>query len=71
MGVGGIAEEIDRRSLEDQAEVKSLAVTLREALRTAADAAPTGIDLGRLEAAPVQLDQICGSARALFSWPSI
>jgi hypothetical protein len=53
-----IAEEIDRQSLEDRADVKKLAVALSEALRTAALAGPTGIDLGRLEAARVQLGEI-------------
>jgi hypothetical protein len=53
-----IAEEIDRQSPEDQAEIRRLAVALSEALRNAAHAGPVGIDIGRLEAARVQLAEI-------------
>jgi hypothetical protein len=55
---GVIAEEIDRQSLGDRADIKRLAVALNEALRSAAPAGPVGIDLGRLEAARVQLEAI-------------
>jgi hypothetical protein len=50
-----IAEEIDRQSPEDQADIKRLAAALSEALRNAAHAGPIGIDVGRLETARVQL----------------
>jgi hypothetical protein len=50
-----IAEKIDRQSPADQADIKTLAVVLNEALRNAAHAGPIGIDIGRLEAARVQL----------------
>jgi hypothetical protein len=53
-----IAEEIDKRSPEDQADIKRLAVALSEALRNAARTGPIGIDIGRLEAARVQLAAI-------------
>lgn len=50
-----IAEEIDKQSPADQADIKSLAGALSEALRNAAHAGPIEIDVGRLEAARVQL----------------
>jgi hypothetical protein len=53
-----IAEEIDRQSPQDQAEIKTLVATLSEALRDAAHANPIGIDVGRLEAARVQLGEL-------------
>jgi hypothetical protein len=53
-----ITEEIDRQSPEDQAAIKKLAIALIEALRNAAHAGPIGIDVGRLEAARVQLTAI-------------
>ena len=53
-----IAEEIDKQSPADQANIKTLAIALNEALRNAAQAGPIGIDIGRLEAARVQLAAI-------------
>jgi hypothetical protein len=53
-----IAEEIDRQSPEDQADIQKLAIALNDALRNAARAGPIGIDIGRLEAARVQLAAI-------------
>jgi hypothetical protein len=53
-----IAEEIDRQSPADQADIKTLTIALNEALRNAAHAAPIGIDIGRLEVARVQLAAI-------------
>ena len=50
-----IAEEIDKQSPADQVDIKKLAIALNEALRNAAQAGPIGIDIGRLEAARVQL----------------
>jgi hypothetical protein len=50
-----IAEEIDRQSPEDQADIQKLAIALNDALRNAARAGPIGIDIGRLDAARVQL----------------
>jgi hypothetical protein len=53
-----IAGEIDRQSREDQADIKRLAMALSEVLRNAAHAGPIGIDVGRLEAAGVELAAI-------------
>ena len=53
-----IAEEIDKQSPADQADIKKLAIALNEALRNAAQAGPIGIDIGRLEAARIQLAAI-------------
>ena len=53
-----IAEEIDKQSPADKANIKMLAIALNEALRSAAQAGPIGIDIGRLEAARVQLAAI-------------
>jgi hypothetical protein len=53
-----IAEEIDKQSPVDHAEIKALTIALNDALRKAAQAAPIGIDIGRLEAARVQLTAI-------------
>jgi hypothetical protein len=50
-----IAEEIDRQSTEDRADIQKLAIALNEALRNAARSGPIGIDIGRLEAGRVQL----------------
>jgi hypothetical protein len=50
-----VAEKIDQQSPEDQAEIKTLALALNEALRNAANMSPIGIDIGEIEAASVAL----------------
>lgn len=61
-----IAEEIDKQPAEDQAEIKKLALALNQTLQDAARAAPIGIDIGRLEAARVQLAAIRVSQGVAF-----
>jgi len=50
-----VAEKIDQQSPEDQAEIKTLALALNEALRNAANMSPTGIDVGKIDAAQIAL----------------
>ncbi len=51
-----VAETINRQSPSDLAEVRTLALALNEALSEAARSGAMGIDVGRLEAAQVQLE---------------
>jgi hypothetical protein len=53
-----VAEKIDRQSPDELAEVRTLVLMLNDALREAAKAGAAGIDVGRLEAARVQLEGI-------------
>ena len=53
-----VAQEIDKRSADDQTYVRELTVALSEVLRTAAQAGPIGIDLGQMEATHIQLGEI-------------
>jgi hypothetical protein len=53
-----LAEEIDNQSPKDKAEIQKLVMVLNDALRSAAETHPIGIDVGRLEAARVQLAAI-------------
>lgn len=53
-----VAETINRQSPHDLAEVRTLALALNDALREAAKSSPIAIDIGRLEAARVQLEGI-------------
>ncbi len=61
-----VAEKIDRQSPDEVAEIQTLALALTEALREAAKAGAVGIDIGRLEAARVQLEGINVSQGAGF-----
>jgi len=53
-----IAEEIDRLSSDDKAKIQSLALALIEELKKAQQRGPIGVDIGRLEAAEVDLKKI-------------
>ncbi len=51
-----VAETINCQSPSDLADVRTLALAVNEALREAAQSGAVGIDIGRLEAARVQLE---------------
>ena len=53
-----VAERINRQSPGDLVEIRTIALALNDALREAATAGAVGIDIGRLEAARVQLEGI-------------
>ncbi|MBY0296130.1 MAG: hypothetical protein K2X71_08830 [Methylobacterium sp.] len=53
-----VASEIDARPPAEQEEARALAVALLGALQAQARQSPVGIDIGRLEAARVQLGAI-------------
>lgn len=53
-----VAEVVDALPETDKVSIKALTSALAEALRSNADNAPIGIDIGVLEAASVQLAQI-------------
>jgi hypothetical protein len=53
-----VAETINRQSPSDLAEVRTLALALNEALSEAARSSAIGVDIGRLEAARVHLQEI-------------
>ncbi|HKI15950.1 MAG TPA: hypothetical protein VKA12_13275 [Roseiarcus sp.] len=53
-----VAETIVRQSRADIAEVRTLALALNEALSEAARSSAIGVDIGRLEAARVHLQEI-------------
>jgi len=53
-----VAETIVRQSRADIAEVRMLALALNEALSEAARSSAIGVDIGRLEAARVHLQEI-------------
>ncbi len=52
-----VVETINLQSPSDLAEVQTLALALNEALHAAAQSGAVGIDIGRLEAARVQLEE--------------
>jgi hypothetical protein len=53
-----VAEKINRQTPGELAEIRTLALALNDALREAAKAGAVGIDIGRLEAARVHLQEI-------------
>jgi hypothetical protein len=53
-----IAEEIDRQSPEDRANIRSLAIALMDELEKRQRSGPIGIDTDRLEAARIHLKNI-------------
>ncbi len=53
-----VAETINRQPPIELAEIRTLALALNDALREAAKAGAVGIDIGRLEAARVHLQEI-------------
>ena len=53
-----VAEILDQQTEEDSAKIKALALALSEALQKAVETHPIGIDIGRLKAAYVHLQEI-------------
>ena len=53
-----MAEKINRQPPGELAEIRTLALALNDALREAAKAGAVGIDVGRLEATGVQLEEL-------------
>ena len=53
-----IAEEVDRQSPPDRAEIRQLAIALLDELDKRQRSGPIGIDVGRLHAARVRLGEL-------------